>query len=649
MQFAVRARALRRGMPTRRSTTRRPATAHARGWKVQRSVSENVSEVDHRRDAELHEWRENSCRPGSAPLRPYAPFPCTAAAAPSDPPIRGPKKPPPLWIRSNDRFSTVDYEAASMGSDEEVMVAAGGGAMPHRPNRVFSASTVRTPAASPRRPATAADSVRQQRHAAGAAAQVAAVEAAMVADPRLKVLFDKLAADPCLEGTTLADATRVLAEQAGHVGKALIELKKARAAQPPTFSPRSHSGMRPPTPEPGSLDEAPPAMPVAPALPRRELAFRREPALSSSLRRAPAEALLWAVQRPAPISEKLRVCGADPYLLAYPGVGWHVPAQLLRPHSARAARQPIAPGSAAQPWTRRPQTARVHSFTVHPQPAKPGVTNTPLAAAAPPKDVFATQHIDGGDRDRDGDGEGDGTGRADVLGTRTKSQRCVPHVTGAPHPALPVSEQLAAAMGNVQLSSSRRSAPRAGVVPLSADNFYFAGKRDGSLRPVSTFRPRPVLRIPAHLPRMRLMRDLLVQQYLGWQQQQQWHRQQTEQTEPSELDLSATSSIFEANATAIARHAAITTAPGWEAGDSGWEADPERRWLEESTASAVLEGVPASAATSAIPCTCAAGAGKSAGRSPRGAALVPPEAVGAASHADRIRQARACAALGALA
>jgi hypothetical protein len=632
----------------RRATTRRPATAHARGWKVQRSVSENVSEVDHRRDAELHEWREHSCRPGSAPLRPYAPFPCTAAAAPSDPPIRGPKKPPPLWIRSNDRFSTVDYEAAcggaasSKGSDEEVMVAAAAGDMPQRPNRVFSASTVRPPAASPRRPATAADSVRQQRHAAGAAAQVAAVEAAMAADPRLKALFDKLAADPSLEGTTLADATRVLAEQAGHVGKALIELKKARAAQPPSSSPRSHGGMRPPTPEPGSLDEAPPAMPVAPARPRRELAFRREPALSSSLRRAPAEPLLWAVQRPAPISRSLRVCGADPYLLAYPGVGWHVPGQPLRPHSARAARQPIAPGSAAQPWTRRPQTARVHSFTVHPQPAKPGVTNTPLAAAAPPKGVFVSQHINGGDGD--GDEEGDGIGRGDVLGTRTKSQRSVPHVTGAPHPALPVSEQLAAAMGDVQLSSSRRSTPKAGVVPLSADNFYFAGKRDGSLRPVSSFRPRPVLRIPAHLPRMRLMRDLLVQQYMEWQQQQQQQLEQTEPLppQPSELDLLATSAIFEANATAIARHAAITTAAGWEAGDGGWEAQPERRWLEESTASAVLEGVPASVATSAIPCTSAA-------RSPRGAALVPPEAVGAAAHADRIRQARACAALGALA
>jgi hypothetical protein len=199
-------------------------------------------------------------------------------------------------------------------------------------------------------------------------------------------------------------------------------------------------------------------------------------------------------------------------------------------------------------------------------------------------------------------------------------------------------------MGDVQLSSSRRSTPKAGVVPLSADNFYFAGKRDGSLRPVSSFRPRPVLRIPAHLPRMRLMRDLLVQQYMEWQQQQQQQLEQTEPLppQPSELDLLATSAIFEANATAIARHAAITTAAGWEAGDGGWEAQPERRWLEESTASAVLEGVPASAATSAIPCTSAA-------RSPRGAALVPPEAVGAAAHADRIRQARACAALGALA
>ena len=49
------------------------------------------------------------------------------------------------------------------------------------------------------------------------------------ADPKLETLYEKVQLEPSLTGMTLAEVKQALKEQGGHVGKAFMQLKKARA------------------------------------------------------------------------------------------------------------------------------------------------------------------------------------------------------------------------------------------------------------------------------------------------------------------------------------------------------------------------------------------------------------------------------------
>jgi hypothetical protein len=63
----------------------------------------------------------------------------------------------------------------------------------------------------------------------GAASAMAVLASEWAADPKLKTLYEKVQLEPSLTGITLVEVKQALKEQGGHVGKAFVELKKARA------------------------------------------------------------------------------------------------------------------------------------------------------------------------------------------------------------------------------------------------------------------------------------------------------------------------------------------------------------------------------------------------------------------------------------
>ena len=63
----------------------------------------------------------------------------------------------------------------------------------------------------------------------GAASAKAVLASEWAADPKLETLYEKVQLEPSLTGMTLAEVKQALKEQGGHVGKAFMQLKKARA------------------------------------------------------------------------------------------------------------------------------------------------------------------------------------------------------------------------------------------------------------------------------------------------------------------------------------------------------------------------------------------------------------------------------------
>ena len=652
------------------SPRQRPSTAsaHARAWDYQKAVPWPLGTLEKRRDREVKDWIDAAkSRPASAADTRNARATELAAnnKPPRDPRLERPRSSAPRWRTSGS-------------------ISARGGPPP--PQHAGSGSSFERPGSAP--------ASSPMRHGGDAdAASIPPATSSPVAAQRTT------AAQRHTPGLHPPPGSP---EPGPECAPAALRHHKAVAAAVA----RSVEGIFtvPPSASPPEPDAAAQAL-AAQAAPREAAGELR---LSSSLRqREHVTAVPWAggdgLWTPRQLAERaaLRVGELDERLLAYPGMGW-----LPRPPCDDGSRLVAPPrahveaprGQASAPWTRRPQSARVHSFTVKPRPvhasgraaassprSSPRVRvvsarSSPRSCRAQPQSArAAVLPAERGERGGSRSSSSDGQKPTDVhhrVRPSTEQRVIAAPPSAAASPGERLSEALLSAMGGVphardgkappRLSSSLRFPERGGLVPFT-DVVHFRGKRDGRLRPVSSFRPRPVLRIPAHLHRIRLLleKEMWLEAEAAAaasssaaaasssaaaasaeEHDEGQRAQHAAAPPPSEPVSNAVSAWYDTSdygahpsvglhtESVVERQAAAAlVATGWDTGgaDSGqWDA---------SAASAL----PQCDGPHALP--------SSAGRasSPRGGGGANPYANGSAAHAERIRQARACAALGALA